>query len=342
MHKVAIACLVACGCGAVEPSDPLDQPLGEPTADRPSYPERLALWKCNEARMDPAATGWPAYPKVPPLLWHDELAQAARAHSTDMRDTPCFQHNSCDGTDPFVRIQMYWKGPFSSMGENIMAGINDGQTAISNWIDEIGAAPGETGHRDNMFSGTFHYVGFGYEAGGTQFQGYWTQDFAGVTPAPTVPRLPSGIHFPQSNAAGSSINFATVYYDAGGAAPDRVELVLDGKATPLMLSKGTASAGSYVGIAKVAAGCHRYYFRAVVGGKGAVYPDSGTLGVASADALASCPDFMAGGVDPNPVSGGGGGGGCAVAPGRASPTGALALLALSALATALARARRRR
>ncbi len=330
------------GCGNLDPIAAVEA-LGETTGDRPSYQERLAFYATNRARMAPkdAGSGWPDYKPVPPLLWSDELAQAARAHSQDMHDTPCFQHPSCDGTDPFKRIQMYWQGSFSSLAENIAAGVNDGQQAVeSAWIDEDGASPGETGHRDNIFDKMFRstHIGLGYVAGGKQYQGYWTQDFAGVSPPPAIPRVAAGSHFPQSTSAGSVITFGAVYYDASGAAPDSVDVVLDDVATPLKLAHGTATAGAWEGGVTVPAGCHRYYFRALVAGKGSIYPDSGTLGVADAS-TASCPDYVAGGVSADPLVGAGGGGGCS-AGGRASPSSlaALALLAVAALVRRRARA----
>ena len=138
--------------------------LGEPVEDRPNYAERVALYASNRARMDPAAIGWKQYPPTHPLLWHDSLARAGRAHSLDMRDTPCFQHNSCDGTKFDTRLKRYWTTAFSSLRENIAAGVNDGQTVVHNWIEEIGAPPGETGHREAIFDFKFksHYVGLGY------------------------------------------------------------------------------------------------------------------------------------------------------------------------------------
>lgn len=290
-----------------DPTGSLARAIGAPEQGRPSYIERLSFYASNRARMDPSATGWPSYPPVPPLLWRDELAQSSRAHSQDMHDNGCFQHPSCDGTDPFKRIQTYWTSPFTSMAENIAAGTTDGQEVIQNWIDEVGASPGETGHRDNLFdkAHSSHYVGLGCTAGGQQFQGYWTQDFTSVDPPPAIPRLPSGSHFPLSVAAGGSITFGAVYYDAQGKAPTRVEVVIDGKPTALVLQRGGAAAGAYEGAAAIAQGCHRYYFRAVVGGSVSAYPDTGTLGVASSGAQANCADYAPGGVSLTSDGGGG-------------------------------------
>ena len=265
---------------------------GVPIEDRPNYEERLALYAADRARVEPGKTGWPDFPAVRPLLWSDTLGQAGRAHSTDMRDTPCFAHTSCDGTDPFDRIKSYWKMSFATMGENIAAGITDGITVIeSSWINEMGAAPGETGHRENMFNAMYDYVGFGYEEGGSKYHGYWTQDFAGVGGKPKIPRLVVGSHFPQ--AANEMVTFGTVYFDDGGVAPERVEVVIDKKATVLSLARGKDAAGAYEGAVMVPAGCHRYSFHAITGGKVSCYPGTGTLGIGSADA-ANCPAYAPG------------------------------------------------
>ena len=107
-----------------------DSNVGVPIAGRPGYPERTALYAADRARAEPGKTGWPDFPAVAPLLWHDELAQAAMAHSVDMRDTPCFQHDSCDGTMVFDRIKGYLKVSWSTLGENIAAGVPDPSQVI--------------------------------------------------------------------------------------------------------------------------------------------------------------------------------------------------------------------
>ena len=342
------AALALSACGEVAVGS-LDEPLGEITGDRPSYQERVALYACDKARADPAATGWSDFAAVPPLLWHDSLAQSGRAHSQDMRDTPCFQHNSCDGTDPFVRIKKYWTGAFSTMGENIAAGVSDGQTAVYNWINEIGAPPGTTGHRENTFNGAFHYVGFGYAPGGKQFQGYWTQDFAGTQPPPAIPPIAVGIHAPEAPSAGGMATFSAIFYDAGKRAPDFVEVVIDGHTTPLTLAGGAAAAGAYEARVPITAGCHRYYFLSSVGGTKAAYPDAGTLGVATPGTTTGCDAFVAGTVSLDPgagtgpggnIGGGSGGGGCDVGRGRGATGPWTTLLLLAAIP--LARRRRAR
>jgi uncharacterized protein YkwD len=183
---VVLALAVVLGACADPVRDPagaaaVSGALGQPNGDYPGYEERAVLYLTNRARTDPSAEGWPSYPAQPPLQWSYDLDRAARAHSLDMRDTPCFQHNSCDGTDAQARVLSYYTGPWMAWGENISAGVPDPPTAVHNWLYEIGAAAGETGHRDNIFSSGFTLLGVGFAAGGTKYKNYYTQDFIGTS-----------------------------------------------------------------------------------------------------------------------------------------------------------------
>jgi hypothetical protein len=284
------ALLLIAGCDRAPPAvDVVRASLGLPAGDYPNYDERVALYATNRARTDPTAEGWPTYPAQPPLLWQVDLNHSARVHSQDMHDTPCFQHNSCDGTDAFARVQTYYTGPWMEIGENISAGksVSDGFIAIHNWIYEIGAAAGETGHRDNIFSAKFTLIGNGFVPGGTAFQNYWTQDFIG-TPV-THPRLADGVHFPATIAAGAAATFGTTYYDAGGAAPTRIAVVVDGVCNLLGLVHGIAARGAYEAKLSLATGCHPYFFLSTTGGADATYPDSGALQVGIGVDASACP-----------------------------------------------------
>jgi len=310
--------------------------LGQPSGDYPSYDERVVLYATNRARMNPNAEGsWPtAYTPQPPLQWNVDLNHSSRAHSLDMRDTPCFQHPSCNSTtdDTFARIQMYYTGVWRSIGENIAGGPTDGRTAVTNWINEIGAAAGETGHRDNIFSSSFQLLGSGYAPGGMakMLNNFWTQDFIGTGAAITLPRMTDGIHFPSTVAAGGSITFGTTYYDATGAAPSRIMVVVDGACTPLALAtttlgtRGVAGKGAYEATVPLADGCHAYYFLATAGGTDVTYPDSGSLAVGVGSAATTCALFAT--AQATAACGGGGataptGAGGATGTGNATGTG---------------------
>ena len=307
--------------------------LGQPSGDFPSYDERVMLYATNRARLSPAAETWPGYAAVPPLQWNLSLNQSARAHSIDMRDTPCFQHPSCGSAtdDTFPRIERSYTGPWTALGENIAGGPSDGIGVVHNWIFEIGAGATETGHRDNIFSSGFNLIGNGFAAGGPPrpaLNNLWTQDFAGTGTALALPRLSDGIHFPGAPAAGASVTFGATYFDGAGAAPSRILVVVDGACTPLALAalnglpRGTAGKGAYEVAMPLAAGCHPYFFLATAPGGEISYPDSGALQVGVAVAAGSCPLFVAtraasgctgaGGVG---VGGAGGEGGLGGAPG---------------------------
>jgi uncharacterized protein YkwD len=268
--------------------------LGQPNGDYPSYEERVVLYATNRARMDPSMEGWATYPAQPPLQWNYQLNQSARAHSLDMRDTPCFQHPSCDGTDPFMRINSYYTGSYRSEGENIAEGVADPFTVVHNWINEIGAAAGETGHRDNIFSSMFTLMGTGFAGGSmaggsTRNHDYYTQDFVGTTA--TRAALTDGIHTPKTAATGASVTFGTTFYDASGAGPSRIFVVVDGTCTPLALARGVVGRGAYEAALPLADGCHGYFFLATTGGADVTYPDSGALQAAVGTQAASCALF---------------------------------------------------
>ena len=287
IRRLLLLSLALTGCTSRTEVADVTAALGQPTGDYPGYDERVVLYATNRARTDPTKAGWSSYPAQPPLQWNYDLNRSSRAHSVDMRDTPCFQHPSCNGTDTFTRINSFYTGNWSNEGENISAGVPDGVTAVYNWIYEIGAAAGETGHRDNIFSKDFTLVGNGFAAGGTTYKNYWTQDFVGTTV--TRPHLTDGIHFPVS---GANITFGATYYDAGGKAATRFEVIIDGACHALPLARGTAGNATYEAMLAVATGCHQYYFRSTTGGVDSTYPDTGSLGVAGGSG--TCALFVAG------------------------------------------------
>jgi uncharacterized protein YkwD len=339
-----MACL-ACDEGATTPPPVMvtTMALGQPSGDYPSYDERVVLYASNRARMSPAAEGWPTYAAAPPLQWNLNLNQSSRAHSVDMRDTPCFQHPSCGSAtdDTVARVQTYYTAAWRRLGENIAGGPADGVTVVHNWIFEIGATAGETGHRDNLFSPMFNLLGAGYAPGGMPrpaVTNFWTQDFVGTAAALTLPRMTDGIHLP-SGAAGGGVTFGTTYYDAAGGGPTSIGVNVDGTCTPLLLAtaaalpRGTAARGAYEATLTLAAGCHAYYFYATSASAELSYPDSGALQVAVGAASAGgCPLFVptraadsCGGGGAGGAGGGRGAGGERAAAGAAGTDGGMAM-----------------
>jgi len=105
---------------------------------------------------------------VPALQLSDGLIAAARAHSQDLNENcHTLQHDSCDGTPWYERIQQYYSG--GTLGENAAWGFSTGLDVVLAWIIDSGVA--SLGHRHNLLSPNYVHVGFG------QAGTFWTQDF---------------------------------------------------------------------------------------------------------------------------------------------------------------------
>lgn len=107
----------------------------------------------------------------PPLLWSDSAANAARAHSEDMAQNNYFDHYAPNGSSPMERMQQ--QGIFfMSAGENIITGygtINNAMDANNGWLNS-------SGHRSNMLSPSFEFLGVGGAVSAAR-QIYFTENF---------------------------------------------------------------------------------------------------------------------------------------------------------------------
>ncbi len=108
------------------------------------------------------------------------LDAAAEAHALDMATTPCFQHNSCDGTATFTRVKAYYT-PNTWLGEIIAAGYSTPEAVVDGWMNS-------PGHRANILDGNFKVAGvaLAYSNVGT-YRTYWVVDFGGQVTSATVP-----------------------------------------------------------------------------------------------------------------------------------------------------------
>lgn len=94
-----------------------------------------------------------------PLIWDDNLANAARGHSTDMRINNFSGHGGSDGSSPSQRaMRSGW--PNSLIAENAFAANILPQTAFDGWM-------ASSGHQRNMLNPIHTHVGIG-------FDGTWT------------------------------------------------------------------------------------------------------------------------------------------------------------------------
>jgi hypothetical protein len=253
--------------------------VGSPNDGYPSWQERTMIVFTNMVRLAPTAyrdkymTGYdfPAegilnlYPAVAPLYWNHELNQAARFHAEDMAfNCGTLQHDSCDGTSWSDRIRSFY--PYSvSLGENIAYGFPTAWATVNAFLcDRYSAtcAPdspdssGEDGHRKNIMRAQYREIGTGYAQNSPD---YWVQDFGGRQPDLSPPVVSASHAFLEDGVTSFFLN----YHDSAGAAPRKIQLVLDNIQYPLDLDTGAEAAGSYRVDMERAAGCRSYFFLAI-------------------------------------------------------------------------------
>ncbi len=258
---------------------------GDPVDGHPNYRERAMLALTNACRQGPqqyrdrylgaARILRPRnYPAVPPLYWSLPLNRAARAHSVDMSRTPCFQHDSCDGTSLWTRIRGYYTRG-TSMAENIAMGHPTPLGVVNGLLLDGGAADHSRGdgHRRNIMSAKFREMGNGSAGGGPR--GPWdTQDFGNGAPEFETP-LVSGSHVIASDG---TITFLASFHARDGNTPAEALLELDGRRQPMTLAFGTRKSGTYRAVLGQDDECRRYRFRFRDGdGKTWLHPENGNL-----------------------------------------------------------------
>lgn len=207
----------------------------------PSWEERWTHLWTNAARVAPEEfqseyreggcsydTDFSEDEKQPkdPLYLDYALTEVARLHSADMAENNCFQHESCDGTDTWTRIGNYYSESYN-LGENIAYAGADGRFAVLQmWMCS------HSGHRANIMNAGFNELGVGFaSAGGYNF---FTQDFSGGNLTDGSPPVRMAVD--DHNGA--------FYADWGDSkAPVAMNLVLDGKKTPMELIHGVKERG---------------------------------------------------------------------------------------------------
>jgi hypothetical protein len=257
---------------------------GDPVHGYPSYRERAILALTNACRQGPQAyrdaylggasiLRPAAYPAVPPLYWTLPLNRSARAHSRDMSTTPCFQHDSCDGTDCWERIRRYYPDA-AAMAENIASGYESPRQVVDGWLLDGGAADRSRGdgHRRNLMGAAFREMGSGSARGGPD-RIYDTQDFGSGAPDFATP-LVSGSHI----VGHGTLTFLASYASRDGAAPREASLRIEGETVPLELAFGVRANGTYRVMLAAGDECrkYRFHFRDAAGSEW-WYPEGGAL-----------------------------------------------------------------
>lgn len=117
----------------------------------------------NKARQTGCTCGTTVMPSVNPVIWNNQLSQAAYDHSKDMLAQNYFSHTARNGSDPGMRITnagYIWR----AYGENIAFGYTGEQTVMEGWLNS-------EGHCKNIMNASFKEMGAGREGN------YWTQEF---------------------------------------------------------------------------------------------------------------------------------------------------------------------
>jgi len=134
---------------------------------------REFLDNINHVRQKGCNCGTTFMPPAPPLVWNDELEEAAIGHAADMAKNNYFSHNSRDGRTSDRRMidaGYSYKGFKSfAVGENIA----QGQLSIAQVMDGWFHSPG---HCKNLMNRDYKEVGV------AKYNDYWVQDFGGRVP----------------------------------------------------------------------------------------------------------------------------------------------------------------
>lgn len=119
---------------------------------------RGALAVANQAR---AAAG------APPMAWHDELEQTARAHGGDLAARGKVEHLSPEGFDPSHRLWLIGRTTIGSPSENLAYHHQSGPPAtparlVAQW------RASKTGHWQNLLRATHTHAAFALLRGPNQ------------------------------------------------------------------------------------------------------------------------------------------------------------------------------
>lgn len=104
---------------------------------------------------------------LPALKVDVTLSKMAREKSRDMSANGYFSHTSPTYGSPFDMMKKYGIS-YRYAGENIAMGQRTPEEVVKAWMNS-------EGHRKNILSPNFNYIGVGYVAQGN----YWTQEFIG-------------------------------------------------------------------------------------------------------------------------------------------------------------------
>lgn len=124
----------------------------------------------NKTRAKGCKCGNTYFPPARPMVWNNDLEDAAKGHAKDMAKQKYFSHESKDGRTMNTRIinaGYIFKGWKSFMiGENIAFGQTSIPEVMAGWFKS-------EGHCRNLMNPGFKEVGVAED------DKYWVQDFGG-------------------------------------------------------------------------------------------------------------------------------------------------------------------
>jgi len=104
---------------------------------------------------------------LPPLIWHNELADVARAHSVDMAERRFFNHVCPYGRSLANRVDNAGIRWGTMLAENIASGQTTPEQVVRAWMES-------PGHRANVLNNQAVYLGVG------RYNNLWTKKFMGA------------------------------------------------------------------------------------------------------------------------------------------------------------------
>ncbi len=153
---LSVLTLLLAACAASGPNRP------GPAVPEPDLEQLHAL--VNEARGDDRRCGDESFPAAEPLALHEDLMQAAQAHSDDMHEGGFLDHTGSDGSGVSDRVERTDYG-WSSLGEIVARGYGTPEAVMEAWL----ASPAHCGIIMRS-----DYTELGMGVAGTS----WTQVFA--------------------------------------------------------------------------------------------------------------------------------------------------------------------
>lgn len=128
------------------------------------------LDRINATRQRGCTCGTTYMKPAPPLIWNDQLEDAALTHARDMGEHNYFSHTSKNGgnvNDRVITAGYNFKGFRKyTVGENIAMGQESIAEVMAGWFKS-------EGHCKNLMNPDFKEIGI------NENNGYWVQDFGG-------------------------------------------------------------------------------------------------------------------------------------------------------------------